>query len=106
VNNAVVGEILETKAWDEVIWRDGRTVFEWSTGRHGRSSYYRSECEAMEYTFTWLSINSTATDHVVILPDSLSLVIKLQSGRVKKAWLPLLDTISSHTEIIYIPGHA
>jgi ribonuclease HI len=99
VNNAVVGEMLETKApsiiiatdgsvrenttaWGGVIWRDGRAVFEWSTGRHGRSSSYRSECEAMEDAFTWLSINSTANDHVVILADSLSLVSKLQSDRV------------------------
>jgi hypothetical protein len=60
----------------------------------------------MEDAFTWLSINSTAIDHVVILTDSLSLVSKLQSGGVKKVWLPLLDTISALTEIIYIPGHA
>jgi hypothetical protein len=60
----------------------------------------------MENAFKWLSINSTATDHIVILTDSHSLVGKLQSGRVKKVWLPLLDTISSRTEIIYIPGHA
>jgi hypothetical protein len=60
VNNAVVGEMLETKAhpiivatdgsvrenitaWGGVIWRDGRSVFEWSTGRQGRSSAYRLE---------------------------------------------------------------
>jgi ribonuclease HI len=123
VNNAVVGEMLETKApsiiiatdrsvrenttaWGGVLWRDGRSVFEWSTGRHVRSSSYRSECEAMEDAFIWLSINSTATDHVVILTYSLSLVSKLQSGRVKKVWLLMLDTISAHTAIIYIPGHA
>jgi hypothetical protein len=40
-------------------------------------------------------------------PDRLSyLVNKLQSGRVKKVWLPLLESISAHIKIIYIQGHA
>jgi hypothetical protein len=59
----------------------------------------------MEDAITWLSGNTSERDRVVILTDSLSLVNKLQSGRVKKVWLPVLDSISAHTEIIYIPGH-
>jgi hypothetical protein len=82
--------IDNTTAWGRVIWRDWQTVFEWSTGRHVRSSSYRSECEAMEDAITWLSGNASDRDRVVILTDSLSLVNKLQSGRVKKVWLPVM----------------
>jgi hypothetical protein len=38
--------------------------------------------------------------------DSLKWVNKLQSGPVEKVWLPVLESISAHSEIIYIPGHA
>jgi hypothetical protein len=74
--------------------------------RRQTSSSYRSVCKAMEDASTWLSCNSTESDLAVILTDSLSLVSKLQSGQVKKVWLPVLDTISARTEIMYIPGHA
>jgi hypothetical protein len=61
----------------------------------------------MEDAITWLSGNASELDRVVILTDSLSLVNKLQSGRVKKVWISVLEeSISAHTKIIYIPGHA
>jgi hypothetical protein len=60
---ATYGSIRDnTTSWGGVIWRDGQTVVEWSSGRHGRSSSYRLECEAMEEAITWLSSNSTESD--------------------------------------------
>ena len=123
INNSLIREFLEQEAptiiiatdgsirgditaWAGSIWKNGKSVFEWSTGRHGKSSSYRSECEAMEDALVWLTGNSNKDDVVIILTDSYSLVRKLQSGRVKKEWLQLLRDIKAVTSIIYIPGHA
>ena len=122
-NYAVVREVLETKnptviiatdgsirdsvtAWGGSVWKGGRRVFEWSTAKHGKSSSYRSECEALEDAFTWMSKNTDASESTVILNDSLSVVSKLRTGRVKKAWFPILQSIEGKIEICYIPGHA
>jgi hypothetical protein len=65
------------------VWKDGRIIFEWSAGKHGRSSSYRSECEAMEDALSWLEENSVDSDRSIILIDSLSIVSKIQRRRIK-----------------------
>ena len=84
LNNALIRELLEEKsptviiatdgsirgdtaAWGGAIWRKGRVIFEWSSGRHGKASSYRVECEAMEDAVIWLQANTSDDDRVVIL---------------------------------------
>ena len=42
----------------------------------------------------------------MIITDSLSLVSRLQHGRIMRAWLPTILQISARVELVYIPGHA
>ena len=60
----------------------------------------------MEDALAWLAGNSEEEDLAIILTDSLSLVSKLQRGRMKKEWFQFLKRIKGQTEVIYIPGHA
>jgi hypothetical protein len=76
MNNAIVREVLETKAptvviatdcsvrnnvtvWGGAAYSGGQKIYEWSAGRHGKSSSFRSECESMDDALAWLGINST-----------------------------------------------
>jgi hypothetical protein len=71
INNALIGELLEEKssttiiatdgsirdnttAWGGAVWNGDIIIFEWSAGKLGWSSSYRSECEAMEDALGWL----------------------------------------------------
>jgi hypothetical protein len=122
IKNALIGEMLEeqspttirstdvsilenTTAWGGAVWRDGRIVYEWSAGKHGRSSSYRSECEAKEDALSWLEENYVDSDRSILLTDSLSIVSKLQRRRIKHTWFPKLRHIKCKTEVICIPGH-
>ncbi|KAI8489669.1 hypothetical protein Bbelb_325750 [Branchiostoma belcheri] len=96
----------DTTAWGGSVWKGGKPVFEWSAGRHGSSSSYRSECEALEDALIWLTENTDEEDFAIILTDSYSLVRKLQSARIKKEWLRLLMAIKGVLNIVYVPGHA
>ena len=60
----------------------------------------------MEDAFIWMTNNTNADDRTIILTDSLSLVSKLSTGRIKKNWFAILQSIQSRIEVIYIPGHA
>jgi ribonuclease HI len=93
-------------AWGDAIWREGNMVYQWSAGRHGKSSSFRSECEAVEDALTWLDINSLKEDNAVILTYSMSLVTKLQRNRRKGHWYPLVQRMKATLEVIYFPGHA
>jgi hypothetical protein len=73
--------------WSSV--EDGRIIFEWSAGKLGKSSSYRSKCEAMEDVLSWLEENSVDSDRSSILTDPLSIVSTLQRMRIKKTWFPL-----------------
>jgi hypothetical protein len=81
-------------------------VYQWSAGRHGKSSSFLSECEAVEDALTWLDINSLKEDKAVILTDSMSLVTKLQRNRMKGHWYHLVQRMRATVEVIYVPGHA
>ena len=96
----------DVTAWGGIVWKDGQTIFEWSTGRHGRSSSYRAEGEALQDAFVWLVQNTTTSDYAMILTDSLSLVSRLQHGMVMGIWIPIIRRISARIELVYIPGHA
>jgi hypothetical protein len=90
INNALIGEMLEEKsptaiiatdgsiqdnttAWGGAVWKDGNIVYEWSAGKHGRSSSYRSECEAIDDALSWLEGNSVDNDRSIIMTVFFSL---------------------------------
>ena len=123
INNALVREMLEEKSpsiiiatdgslqrdttgWGGAVWRKGKRIYEWSACKHGHSSSFRAECEAMGDALVWLAENADPDDRTIILTDSLSLVSKLQRGQIKKDWFRFLRQISGDVQIVYIPGHA
>ena len=92
-----------TTAW---AWTsDAQRVFEWSSARDGRSSSFRAECEAYEDALVWLSQVTTAADRTYLLTDSLSLISKIQAGRIKENWVLLFRGIKGHFVSVYVPGH-
>jgi len=104
---ATDGSIREdVTAWGGTVWKDGTTVFEWSAGRQGKSSSYRAEGEALEDALTWIARNTLQHDYVMILTDSLSLVSRIQHGRMMETWIPTIQQIVAKVELVYIPGHA
>ena len=95
-----------TTAWAVAAWTsDAQRVFEWSTARDGRSSSFRAECEAYEDALVWLSQVTTVADRTYLLTDSLSLISKIQAGRIKENWVSLFRGIKGHFVSVYVPGH-
>ena len=50
--------------------------------------------------------STTREDSVIVLTDSLSLVSRLQTGKIKDSWVDLIDKINEPFKTVYIPGHA
>ena len=53
----------------------------------------------------WLSQVTTTEDRTYLLTDSLSLISKMQAGRIKENWASLLRSIKGHFVSVYVPGH-
>ena len=96
----------DVTAWGGAVWRGPRRCFEWSTARWGRSSSYRAECEAFGDALIWISASTTEQDSVIVLTDSLSLVSRLEQGKVQDTWRPIIDQIEADVVAAYIPGHS
>ena len=96
----------ETTAWAGAVWRGNQIVYEWSAAKQGRSSSFRSECEAFEDALIWLSGNTEDTDKTLLLTDSLSLVSKLQVGMIKDTWAHHIRQIKGVFKAVYVPGHS
>ena len=81
-------------------------MYSWCAGRHGRTSSFRAEAEGFENALIWLSAGSTIKDNVIMLTDSQSLVMRLQTAMVKASRVPRLENIKAKLQVTYIPGHA
>ena len=93
-------------AWGGAAWKHDKRVFEWCTGKLGRTSSFRAECETHEDALVCLGKNTTRDDSVIILTDSLSLTSRLQTGKVSDLMVGLIDNINARFKTFYIPGHA
>ena len=101
---ATDGSIREgVTAWDGTVWKDRVIVYEWSAAKHGNSSSFQAESEALEDALTWLSRNTQSEDNAIILTDSLSLVSKMVGGKLKEGWERLIQKIQDRLTISYIP---
>ena len=79
--------------------------YEWSAAKVGRSSSFRAESEAVEDALVWTQSNADETDVVVILTDSLSVVKKVECGKLRETWEPIMERIRAKVTLCYIPGH-
>ena len=108
INQAEIMEYLETEAptmivatdgsirgnitsWGGAVWRDKDIIYEWCTGKRGRTSSFRAETEAFEDALHWIATNCTAEDRVIILTDSKSLVTRLEGGKIRDNWKQVLS---------------
>jgi len=96
----------DTTAWAGAVWRNGQQEFEWSTARHGKSSSFRAESEALEDALVWIAKSTDSNDNVTIFTDSLSIVTKIENNQIRKDWVPILENISAAITVCYIPGHS
>ncbi len=104
---ATDGSIREgITAWGGAVWRNRMVTFEWSAARHGQSSSFRAESEALEDALVWLTRNALPADHTVILTDSYSMVSKMEGGNILEWWAPLISRIPGRMTVAYIPRHA
>ena len=123
INNAEIACYLEEKAVNIIIatdgsirdnitagggsvWRGYHRVFDWSAGKHGKTSSFRAESEAYEDALVWMTKNTTSVDNIVVLTDSLCLVTRLRSGQVRAHWVELFTKIKASLTTTYIPGHS
>lgn len=88
-----------------IVWKEGKVIFEWSMGRKGWTSSYRSEYKAITDTLVWLANFAEEEDNAIIMTDFLVLDCKVESSQVIKIWVQMLKLIESNIKIIYIPGH-
>ena len=83
-----------------------KCAFEWCTRKRGRTSSFRAECEAYEDALVWMGTSTTREDGAIVLTDSLSLVSRLQAGKVKDSWVHLIDKFNAPFKTVYTPGNA
>ena len=64
------------------------------------------ECEAFVDALIWISASTIEQDSVIVLTDFLSLVSRLEQGKVQDTWRPIIDQIEADVVAAYIPGHS
>jgi ribonuclease HI len=93
-----------------VITTDGTIrddVTAWGVAaRNGRSSRYRSECEAIGDAVVWMTENTTHDDRVAVLTDSLSIVSRLEKHMMMSTWWDSIRVVKAHIICVYVPGHS